>query len=247
MRPLASTRSRNWARPCPRRAITRPATRSRCPLSVPGVSSPNRSRSTATGTRCGNAVGYGSTPRERAASTFARRAWRICCSVSPGSFIATRSLRRADRAGALGGLDAHDLEFDRSAGGGHLDDLALLVAEHRLADRRLVRQPVVGGVGLGRADDLVLIGLAVVDVLNLDLRADRDDVLGDVAGVDHTGAAQLLLEAQDAGFRSACSFLASSYSEFSEMSPNSRAALIRSATSRRLTVSSSEMVAFSFS
>ena len=30
-----------------------------------------------------------------------------------------------------------------------------------------------------------------------------------------------------------CSFLASSYSEFSEMSPNSRASLMRSATSRR--------------
>ncbi len=35
---------------------------------------------------------------------------------------------------------------------------------------------------------------------------------------------------------SACSFLASSYSAFSEMSPNSRASLIRSATSRRFTV-----------
>src|SRR4051794_22551482 len=34
----------------------------------------------------------------------------------------------------------------------------------------------------------------------------------------------------------ACSFLASSYSEFSEMSPNSRASLIRSATSRRFSV-----------
>src|SRR6188474_2699282 len=34
----------------------------------------------------------------------------------------------------------------------------------------------------------------------------------------------------------ACSFLASSYSEFSVMSPNSRACLIRSATSRRFTV-----------
>ena len=34
----------------------------------------------------------------------------------------------------------------------------------------------------------------------------------------------------------ACSFLASSYSEFSEMSPYSRASLMRSATSRRLTV-----------
>ena len=34
----------------------------------------------------------------------------------------------------------------------------------------------------------------------------------------------------------ACSFLASSYSEFSEMSPNSRASLMRSATSRRFVV-----------
>src|SRR3954470_15563694 len=34
----------------------------------------------------------------------------------------------------------------------------------------------------------------------------------------------------------ACSFLASSYSEFSEMSPNSRASLMRSATSRRFCV-----------
>ena len=34
----------------------------------------------------------------------------------------------------------------------------------------------------------------------------------------------------------ACSFLASSYSEFSEMSPKSRAARMRSATSSRLTL-----------
>src|SRR5690606_25488495 len=36
--------------------------------------------------------------------------------------------------------------------------------------------------------------------------------------------------------RKACSFFASSYSEFSEMSPNSKACLMRSATSRRRTV-----------
>ena len=36
----------------------------------------------------------------------------------------------------------------------------------------------------------------------------------------------------------ACSFLASSYSEFSEMSPKSRASLMRSATSRRFSVDS---------
>ena len=36
----------------------------------------------------------------------------------------------------------------------------------------------------------------------------------------------------------ACSFLASSYSAFSEMSPNSRASLMRAATSRRRVVDS---------
>ena len=45
----------------------------------------------------------------------------------------------------------------------------------------------------------------------------------------------------------ACSFLASSYSAFSEMSPNSRASLMRSATSRRLSVSRWASSALSFS
>ncbi len=45
----------------------------------------------------------------------------------------------------------------------------------------------------------------------------------------------------------ACSFLASSYSEFSEMSPNSRASLMRSATSRRLIVERCSISSLSFS
>ena len=45
----------------------------------------------------------------------------------------------------------------------------------------------------------------------------------------------------------ACSFLASSYSEFSEMSPNSRASLMRSATSRRFSVERCSISALSFS
>src|SRR5919109_585581 len=44
----------------------------------------------------------------------------------------------------------------------------------------------------------------------------------------------------------ACSFFASSYSEFSAMSPNSRACLIRSATSRRLTVDRCSISSLSF-
>src|SRR6266550_4346326 len=46
---------------------------------------------------------------------------------------------------------------------------------------------------------------------------------------------------------SICSFLASSYSAFSAMSPNSRAMRIRSATSRRLVVESSSISRLSFS
>src|SRR5436305_12270516 len=45
----------------------------------------------------------------------------------------------------------------------------------------------------------------------------------------------------------ACSFLASSYSEFSEMSPNSRASLMRSATSRRFVVERWSISCLSFS
>ena len=44
----------------------------------------------------------------------------------------------------------------------------------------------------------------------------------------------------------ACSFLASSYSEFSAISPNSRASLMRSATSRRFSVDSSSSSSLSF-
>ena len=46
---------------------------------------------------------------------------------------------------------------------------------------------------------------------------------------------------------SACSFFASSYSAFSEMSPNSRASLMRAATSRRLVVERNSISSFSFS
>ena len=48
----------------------------------------------------------------------------------------------------------------------------------------------------------------------------------------------MLLELAICVSSSVCSFFASSYSEFSLMSPNSRATRIRSATSRRLTVAS---------
>src|SRR4051812_2294223 len=57
----------------------------------------------------------------------------------------------------LGRLDLRDLELLlRPARNVDADDVAALVAEERLADRRLVRELLLRGVGLGRADDLEL-------------------------------------------------------------------------------------------
>ena len=62
--------------------------------------------------------------------------------------------------------------------------VAALVAEQRLADRRLVGELVLRRVGLGRADDRVLDRLAGLLVLDVDDRADPDDVGRELVGVD---------------------------------------------------------------
>ena len=54
------------------------------------------------------------------------------------------------------------------------------------------------GVGLGRADDRVLQRLAGSLVLDGHLRADADDVAGELGRVDHRRGAQLVLERRDA-------------------------------------------------
>ena len=97
----------------------------------------------------------------------------------------------------LSRLDFQDLELERSARGGDLHRLALLVADDGLADRRLVRELILRRVRLGRADDLVLDRLLSGDVAQPDLRADRDDVLRHVLLADHLGVAELLLELRD--------------------------------------------------
>src|SRR5436190_2086580 len=217
----ASTRSRNIALPCPRRPITRPATRTCSPVSVPGSRLSKRARTSAIGERASNVTGYGSPPASRTASTLAMRSARICSSVPVGWDMDAQSTKTGCDSGrvrplagsdpgsarprpvpmvwgpSLRGFDAHDLELDRAGWCGYLDHVALLVPEHRPAHGRLVREPAIAGVGLGRSDDLVLVRLTVVNVLDLYFGADRDNVLGDVAGVDHTRRAQLLLELRD--------------------------------------------------
>ena len=86
-----------------------------------------------------------------------------------------------------------------------------------------------------------------VEVPQPHLRADRDDVLGDVLLLDHAGGRSRSSSVAIRCSSRACSFFASSYSEFSAMSPNSRATRIRSATSRRFSVERYSISCFSFS
>src|SRR6266536_2506962 len=102
------------------------------------------------------------------------------------------------RSRTSGGLYLEDLELHRPARSGDLDGLALLLPDDRLADGRLVRELVLGRVRLRGADDTVLDRLLRIEVAQLDLRADRDDVLRDVLLVDHPRVAQPLLERGDA-------------------------------------------------
>src|SRR5581483_11712910 len=109
----------------------------------------------------------------------------------------SRRWRRASAEGALRGLDLENLELEGAARGRHLDDLALLLAHDRLADRRLVRELLLGRVRLRGADDAVLDRLVRAHVPELHGRADRDDVLGDVLLLDHPRGEQPLLEHRD--------------------------------------------------
>src|SRR2546421_12461871 len=105
---------------------------------------------------------------------------RSCSSVFPGSAFsasartAAISSRSANRFGSMaaeskrrrgsGGFDLQDLELHRPARGRDLDGLALLLADDRLANGRLVRELVRCGVRLGGADDAVLERLLRSDV-----------------------------------------------------------------------------------
>src|SRR5688572_12292097 len=95
--------------------------------------------------------------------------------------MARAKARAGLSSAASRGFDAEDLELERGAAGcRHLDGLALLAAHDRLADGRLVREPQLRWIGLRRAHDVVLEGLAGVDVAEPHERADRDDVRLDV-------------------------------------------------------------------
>src|SRR4051812_24935319 len=128
---------------------------------------------------CGN--GSVSSPRRR--SSFSRRAARRSSLTAP--------TLHAD-------VDLRDLELALgTAGHRHLDDLAALVAQQRLANGRLVGELHVGRLGLGGADDRVLDRLSRLLVLDVDDRADPDEVGPQILRRDDLRRAELLLEPGD--------------------------------------------------
>src|SRR3712207_6318506 len=123
-------------------------------------------------------------PSARRASSFARLA------------ASSSSLTRPTAGSLQPDADLGDLERALAAAGQrHLDGVALLVAQQRLADRRLVGQPL-RRLGLGDADDGELLLLSLV-VGHVDDRADPHDVRVEVGGVDDRRRAQALLDLGD--------------------------------------------------
>src|SRR4051812_37457862 len=133
----------------------------------------------------------GCSPRRRRALARLRPP-RFETHPQPGTRHGAPWARRTSRC-----FDLEDLVLHRAARSGDLDGLALLVADDRLANGRLVRKLVLRRVRLGGADDVVLDGLLGGDVPELHLRADGDDVLRDVLLVDHLGVAKPLLQRRD--------------------------------------------------
>src|SRR5215213_5097870 len=147
-----------------RRAITRPATRCSEPSVSPGSAFSASARTAAISSRSGNRFGSITLP-----------------SLRRSLATPTREAVPASAGGAvLSGFDLEDLELHRAARSGDLDRLTLLLADDGFAYRRLVRELVLGRIGLGRTDDAVLDRLLRFEIAQPDSRADRDHVLRDV-------------------------------------------------------------------
>ena len=125
---------------------------------LPGASPSCAARTSAISSRPANPCGNGSTPASRIRSSFSRRS--ASTSESFGS-SGCAQLARASLSRRLGRLDLGDLQFllrpARDLDGDHV---AALVADQRLADRRLVGELLLERVGLGRADDLEFLRVA---------------------------------------------------------------------------------------
>src|SRR5581483_5448676 len=99
----------------------------------------------------------------------------------------------------LGSLDFGDLELAlRTARHLDGDNVATLVADEGLPDRRFVRELALRGVRLRRAHDLELLRVAGLLVLDMDPDADADGLGVELLLVDDGRAADALLELRDA-------------------------------------------------
>src|SRR5580698_6313499 len=115
---------------------------------------------------------YDAIPRARNSSTLLRRSAKRSSdgmgAIFPGE---TRSVRVTQPATCL--VDLDDLDLARAAGALHVDRVTDLVAEERLADRRLHGDPACRHIDLSGSDNRV--GLLAEVVLDIDSRADADD------------------------------------------------------------------------
>src|SRR6201996_2301298 len=185
------------ALPWPRRATIRPATRCRDSVSAPACSPSCSARTATISSRSENSCGNGSIPASRIRPSLSRRSWRTSesCGSSVGSALIGASLATELRL-----LDLGDFEFflgpARRLDG---DDVVPFLAQQSFADRRLVREFVLDGVGLGRPDDLEFLRIAGFLVFHVDDRAEADFVAGDRVLVDDRGPTQPLLELGDPG------------------------------------------------
>ena len=226
MRPLRSTRSRNAALPWPRRAARRPATRTRSSVSSPRAG-PRGRLDVGDRARPGRRAGTARCPR--------RAAPRACA----GGRRAARG-PLVSRLGASATAYATSILVILSLRALPLGSCTVTTSSRLWPTRALPTGDSLESwfrrVGLGRADDRVLQRLARPLVLDVDERADAHDVVvsseASITEAERSLSSSVAMRASSM----ACSFLASSYSEFSEMSPNSRASLMRSATSRRFVV-----------
>ena len=215
--------------PWPRRAASRPATRWRTSVSSPGWRSACVPRTAAIGSTPSNSCGNGSIPASRSDSSL--------CGAPP----AARRRRRLDTPAhgepRLGGRDVD------------LGDLEVALARGVVITTSSPRLRPSSALPTGDSlESFISAGLASAEptiVYLFDLPASSLTCTTEPTRTRSVPRSDWSITVAERSFSSsdairassiACSFLASSYSAFSEMSPNSRASLIRAATSRRRVV-----------
>ena len=95
-------------------------------------------------------------------------------------------------------FDRQDLVLEHANGRFDIDDIADLMAEQRLAERRVVGDAALHGVGLLRADDGVELLVTGLHILNLDGAAEADLAFGVLGLVDDDGVGKDVLDLGDA-------------------------------------------------